>query len=541
MVATLAASLLTGLRIGADDNESPAGKFAASLAGLLPEGAVIEWHVWASWALFFLAAAYSIFLWRSKQAIRVKANRSVLYRIAHAWRNGKLGSSLAAWVAINVLLYQIAFGLIALMVATGLMLYTHITLGLGYKVVAVIHGLAAFGFLAYVIGHVLAQIKAGTFWKIFRPGMAYAGATGISLFAAGAAIAAIYAFDRNEFRDLRIPKVVDAPALDGNPDDAVWQRARAVTIDTERGANLPGGEASVQVKALRDDKQVYFQFRWPDAERSKKHLPLIKTDGGWKVMQTEFEINDEDDYYEDKLAVVLARTPTIGSGTVHLGRNLISGQPQPATRGLHYTSDGSYADMWHWKSVRTGGMEPALMDDSYFGPPLPTDKPDKRYTGGYSQDPKESGEYLQNWTKLDPNKPLNETLVMPKFLPADPRLLERMGKIDLDPTLGDDGIWYLYKNEVVPYQPELDTYLVGTVMPSVVIEDSFTGDRGDVRAGAQWQDGFWTLEVARALDTHSKYDIALAKGEETFLWVAVFNHTQTRHSQHLHPVRLVVE
>jgi hypothetical protein len=42
--------------------------------------------------------------------------------------------------------------------------------------------------------------------------------------------------------------------------------------------------------------------------------------------------------------------------------------------------------------------------------------------------------------------------------------------------------------------------------------------------------------VRRELETGSRFDVAIADG--TYLWVAVFDHTQTRHSQHLHPVRI---
>jgi len=64
----------------------------------------------------------------------------------------------------------------------------------------------------------------------------------------------------------------------------------------------------------------------------------------------------------------------------------------------------------------------------------------------------------------------------------------------------------------------------------------FEGDRGDVAAVGAWCKGWWRLEVRRELETGSRFDVAIADG--TYLWVAVFDHTQTRHSQHLHPVRL---
>jgi len=53
---------------------------------------------------------------------------------------------------------------------------------------------------------------------------------------------------------------------------------------------------------------------------------------------------------------------------------------------------------------------------------------------------------------------------------------------------------------------------------------------------ADWQDGWWRMEVRRRLDTGSALDVAI--GDGTYLWVSVFDHTQTRHSFHLRPLQL---
>jgi cytochrome b subunit of formate dehydrogenase len=537
MVAAVVVSLLSGLRIAADYAESVAGGFAGPVAALLLEGSVIEWHVWSGWILTFIAISYGAYLWRSHQAERVKLDRSVWRRL----RQPRPGRGAGRWSAANVVIYQLAFALVGLMAVTGWMLYSGVTLGFRPYTVATVHGLAAYGFVVYVVVHVVVQIISGAFWQIFRPRLDYAAAAGLAVIMAGAAVTAAVLADRQAFDSLLIAEVAGAPVIDGSGADPAWREVRAATIRTLRGANLDGGEVSVQVRAVHDGERVYFQFRWPDSQRSQKHLPLLKVDGGWQVMQSEFEIADEDDYYEDKFSVVLARTPALGSGTVHLGQNLISGPHLPTNRGLHFTQDGSLADMWHWKSVRTGGMTPSLVDDNFFGPPQPSELEGVRYTGGYAQDPKEAGGYIENWTKLDPDLSLNDTLVVPKFLPASAAALARMGEPDLDPEVGDTGTWYLQRDEVVPYDPALDDYPPGTLLPGVVIDGAFTGDRGDLPAGAQWRDGHWTLEVSRLLDTGSKYDVPLVRGQPVYLWVAVFNHTQTRHSQHLHPLRVVLE
>ena len=541
LVAVLAISLLTGLRIAADYNESIAGRLASSLDWLLLKGRVIDWHVIAGWTLTFIAISYAAFVWRSRQAMRVKLDRAVLRNLAQARRTGRIWSSVSAWLAINVVVYQVAFTLIALMAATGWMLYSGVRLGLSAHTVSTVHGIAAWSFILYVVLHISTQLKAGNFWKIFRPRLDYTVAAGIAVVMSATAVTAAYLADRGGFGELRIAKIQVAPVLDGDAGDAAWREARAVAIHTTRGANLPKGEVTVHIKAVHDGERVYLQFRWADPQRSQKHLPLVKTEAGWRILQTAYETNDETAYYEDKLAVLLSRRAALATGTVHLGQDLVEGPHQPITRGLHFTDDGSIADLWHWKSVRTGGMSPGFADDNYFGPPMPSTTPKVRYTGGYTQDPKQSGGYTLNWTKVVPDKPLGDTLVVPKFLPGSPEVLARMGAADLDTEASDAGIWFMDAAEAVPYAPELDNHPVGTVLPGVVIDGPFKGDRGDVLAAGQWRDGHWTVEMSRLLDTGSQFDVPLAHGQVTYLWASVFNHNQTRHSQHLHPVRLVLD
>jgi hypothetical protein len=117
-----------------------------------------------------------------------------------------------------------------------------------------------------------------------------------------------------------------------------------------------------------------------------------------------------------------------------------------------------------------------------------------------------------------------------------------MGEIDIDPNHGesDAARWFMTEAESVPYSPEQDARVpVGTVIPGVVVAGDFSGDRADVRCAARWASGHWALEVARRLDTNSRYDIPLQTG--VFMRVAAFDHSQIRHTRHVRPIRLEVE
>jgi hypothetical protein len=230
---------------------------------------------------------------------------------------------------------------------------------------------------------------------------------------------------------------------------------------------------------------------------------------------------------------MLARSPVAGGNTVRLGPKPLPDRPGPDHGlGLHVTEDGSLADVWHWKSVRTGALR--QIDDNYFGPPLPA-KPG-RYTGGYTQDPKTAGGFEQNFVRV-PDSDLVRVKWLPRNLAAQQA---RMGRFDPDPEKSDEGEYAMPLASVVPWTPALDAKVpVGTVIPSVVFDQPFAGDRGDVEAVAHWQDGVWTLEASRVLDTGSKFDQPIAN--DMFLWVAVFDHNQIRHTRHIHPLRLQLE
>ena len=117
-----------------------------------------------------------------------------------------------------------------------------------------------------------------------------------------------------------------------------------------------------------------------------------------------------------------------------------------------------------------------------------------------------------------------------------------MGEIALDPDLGESegARWFMTAAESAPYSVDRDRGIpAGTVIPGVIIDGDFSGDRADIRCAARWASGHWALEVARRLDTHSRYDVPLQTG--VFMRVAAFDHSQIRHTRHVRPIRLEVE
>ncbi len=522
LVVALLVSVSTGWRIATLSDSTPLMRW---LDALVLQGNVPLWHFSSAMVLVALVCAYAVFLLRTgllgRLSVRLASLRS---RDRHA-----------RWQALNRLVYWVAFALLAASAVTGLLMY-FAPGWLPAEPLAAVHQFLSWTFVAYIALHVLAQWGLGGWRQLTRlltPRLAYGLGAGFALLTGVAVAAVAYVADSGSLPALSVVRSVVAPALDGDPSDAVWANAPESVVHTTRGNGLDGGEVAVHIKALHDGQRAYLLFRWPDATRSQKHIPLMKTEAGWKVLQSSYFRNDENGYYEDKFAVMLARSPMAGGNTVRLGPKPLPDKPGPDHGlGLHVTSDGSLADVWHWKSVRSGSIH--QFDDNHFGPPLEAKK--GRYTGGYAQDPHSGGGFEQNFVS-DGSTPT----VRVKYLPRDLALQQaRMKTFNPNFRVSDEGEFAMHRSDVVPYSAVADAQIpVGTVIPSVVYDKPFEGDRGDVSAHAQWKDGWWTIEASRVLDTGSRFDQPIANG--IFLWVSVFDHSQVRHTRHMRPLILSLQ
>jgi hypothetical protein len=362
---------------------------------------------------------------------------------------------------------------------------------------------------------------------------------------------AIVATDRLTVDQLLLHRInsADAPLLDGDTSDRAWRGIKPFSLITGEGGNFDGkGESRIEIRGVHDGTWAYFLFTWEDPTRSLKHLPLVKQADGWHLLHSGYEIGDEHDYNEDKFSVLLTTSDVTlaGGRTFHPGPHPVANAPSTLTgRGLHYTAAG-YVDVWQWKAT-SGGVS-GWMDDAHFGPPRdPTPMQAASvipYKGGFSPDPG-TANYHDNFTvDADTSDGTTRTrLIAPLRLPRTiAETTAALGRIDLDPAHGDSegARWFMTESDSAPYSADADARIpTGTVIPGVILGGEFSGDRADVRCAARWASGHWTLEVARRLDTSSKYDVPIKSG--AFMRVAAFDHSQIRHTRHVRPIRLEVE
>lgn len=461
------------------------------LAPILPEGRMHLVHIYSGICMLVLCVAYLFYRYRYKHVFTQSRY--------HHWVN---------------ILGNIS---ISLTLLTGFFRW----LDIGPSALGILHYYSANGVILYLLLHsyvYFLSLGKGLIAKVFQFKALMRNKLAITL-SATACLLGIYVFNHFNSHTLYVLPLSDSDliAIDGKDSDPFWQKTPWHTVNTYGGANFNNGFTPVQIKVASNHIESYFLFRWQDQSKSLTHLPLVKLDERWQVKQNGFQQFNETRYYEDKFAVLLSQSCGFGGdNTSYLGKKPIANKPSNwHDKGYHAALDGRIRDLWHWKALRTNDM--VQMDDNVIANPLAPRAGERRYTAGYYPDGKESGAYVMNWLWYAKNA------VTPKRLPLN------TGEFKESHVLP----WFSSS----PYQAKKDNYQVGDTLPSVLYRSNrFEGDRGDVTAKGHWQNGYWTLEVARRNDTQSKYDVALEDG--VCLWVSAFDHAQIAHTRHQRPLKL---
>jgi hypothetical protein len=268
------------------------------------------------------------------------------------------------------------------------------------------------------------------------------------------------------------------------------------------GNNLSGGNTSeVMIRSLHSEQRIYFLIRWQDSTMSHNRQ-LVKKNKGWvERVNKSSDLFGEREYFEDMLAVSFGTNSPGCASSCHL-----SGAARSIKNaGIHYTS-GDTVDLWKWQAVSSNPARQA--EDGFWA--------------GYIDD-KNGGRRPDNETINGSYKNLNSEWQQPYFLPRNP--------------YNKSWIW-VGTGLADPYLFEKDTFSVGSMIPSVLV-DRLVGDRGDVKARGLWHGGVWTVELSRSLRTGSPHDVEFR--DTLYMGVAPFDNAEKKHAYHLKPIRLVIE
>ena len=284
--------------------------------------------------------------------------------------------------------------------------------------------------------------------------------------------------------------------LDGHARTREWYGIDSVLVALSGGDNFDNGFTNILVKSFRNRQHIFFLFQWQDKSRSYNRQ-LLKTDSGWIEQKSDSSIFGESVYFEDQLAVSFHRSSAGCLESCHLGNSQQAGR--------HYTN-GDTADVWMWRALSTNPVGEA--DDGWWA------KTAGDSNGGMRFDNSAGGGYASN---------LNREWGEPYFLSYHPAYR----------------YWIDMRSKFfMPYRSGLDIFEVGAIQPAVVTLP-FTGDRGDIRVRGRWARGVWTVELSRAINTGSPFDMAMTG--TVWMSLAPFDNSEKMHSYHFKTIKLIIE
>ena len=275
------------------------------------------------------------------------------------------------------------------------------------------------------------------------------------------------------------------PEMDGKAREDAWNTAFATKVATwQLGEGSPQPGAEVFIRAVYNASHIYFAFRWRDSNPQDGMGRWIFDGGKWRAtvkwpdaLALHWQITDSVEDFRQGGCAILCHTT---------GR--FSAFPRMATR-----QEGAVVDEWYWNAFtaeKAGRPGDGFLDNRVKFIPKGSPAPALRWaqpalSAAHGSDT--SGERMPGTVGgilLTLNA--KETAGKPPY----PLFYIKGGK-PVPLQLSDSGD---------PPEKNLPLYEPG------IPEE---GDSADISGRASWSDGYWTLELGRALRTPSKLDVQL--------------------------------
>jgi hypothetical protein len=279
------------------------------------------------------------------------------------------------------------------------------------------------------------------------------------------------------------------PEIDGQIQEDAWNMALETKVSTwQLGDGPPQPGPEVFIRAVYDNTNIYFAFRWPDKTRQNRMGHWIFSGGRWQA-----KVN-----WPDALALHWQATEPVedfrqgGCAVSCHSTGRFSKFPRMATR-----QEGAIVDEWYWNAFAAERAERpgdgfldhqvGFISEGNLKPAFRWAHPEISVAHGSDA----SGERMPE-TVGGISLTLNAKEAEGK--PPHPRFYMDGGK-QVPLQLSNNG---------KPAKKNFPLYESG--LPE-------GGDSADISGSASWSDGYWTLELSRALRTPSKRDVRLDQPE----------------------------
>jgi hypothetical protein len=298
-----------------------------------------------------------------------------------------------------------------------------------------------------------------------------------------------------------------APVLDGNALEDAWNLALETKVSTwQLGDNSPQPGAEVLIRAVYDESRIYFAFRWADKTRQNRMGHWLFEDGRWQAivewpdaLALHWQITEQvEDFSQGGCAVLCHST----------GR--FKEFPRMATR-----QEAAVVDEWYWNAFtaeKAGRPGDGYLDNRVIFVPQGSFNSTLRWAPPEISAAHASDASGRRMPYTVGGVPLTLNATETEGKPPIPRFYMAGGRqVPLQLSDGDN-----------PAIKSIPLYEPG--IPE-------GGDSADISGRASWSDGYWTLELGRALRTPSKRDVRLDLHQSSYTFgLAVWDgETGNRH------------
>jgi len=288
------------------------------------------------------------------------------------------------------------------------------------------------------------------------------------------------------------------PKIDGQALENAWNMALETKVSTwqlDDGPPQPGTE--VFIRAVYDDSHIYFTFRWLDNIRQDRMGQWLFSSGRWRAKVD----------WPDALALHWQATELVedfrqgGCAVACHSTGRFRDFPRMATR-----QEGAVVDEWYWNAFtaeRAGRPGDGFLDHRVRFVPQGSLTPAFRWAHPEIAAAHGSDASGERMPEIVGGIPLILNAKETEGQPPHPRFYME----------GGHQVPLQLSNIGNPANKSFPLYESG--IPEGGDSADIRGHAADIRGHASWSNGYWTLELSRALRTPSKRDVRLDLPEKS--------------------------